>query len=272
MSLHPDPRILAFSGIGFYGFFWGFGKLKEKWLIENIPTSTIRGMAMGMVELTGSAACAPAGPLKSPLCGVDCVYYRFLVERKVSSGKSSHWETVEAGSSDIEPFFLDDGTGVVQVRPMGAEHVMPVDFEETTGLGRPCSERMAAFMDSTGHAYKGLFGIPETLRFREWYIEPGKTVYVLGTVKEYDTETYDFNRPAAAGSWPLEEKYGQERLPRCVVWKGDDEKPTFIVSDESQTQILDTMGWQIVLGIYGGAALAVGALALFLIDGGWLRF
>jgi hypothetical protein len=229
-------------------------------------------MAMGMVELSGSAVCVSTGPLKSPLCGVDCVYYRFLVEKRVSSGKSSHWETVEKGNSDYEPFFIDDGTGVVQVRPMGAEHIMPIDFEETTGLGKPCSDRMAAFMDSTGHAYKGFLGIPETLRFREWYIQPGETVYVLGTVKEYDTEAYDPGRAVTEGKWPLEEKYGQDKLPRCVVGKGDDGHPTFIVSDESQKQILDSLSWQVILGIYGGSALAVGGLAFFLMDGGWLRF
>ena len=54
----PDERILIYSAIGFVAglvfFLKGFGWLKRKRLIENIPTSTIRSLAMGLVEIYGA--------------------------------------------------------------------------------------------------------------------------------------------------------------------------------------------------------------------------
>ena len=52
MSVTVDDNtfvLLIFSGLGVFGFFWGFSRLRKKRLIEDIPTSTVRGMAMGMV-------------------------------------------------------------------------------------------------------------------------------------------------------------------------------------------------------------------------------
>lgn len=52
-----DGRDILFAGIGFVGgiwwFFQGFQLFRKKQLIDNIPTSTVRGMAMGLVELSG---------------------------------------------------------------------------------------------------------------------------------------------------------------------------------------------------------------------------
>ena len=47
----------AFLGFlcGFGVFFQGFNRLREKRLVQNTPTSTVRGMAMGLVELVGKA-------------------------------------------------------------------------------------------------------------------------------------------------------------------------------------------------------------------------
>ena len=39
---------------GIVGFFQGFKIRSKRKLIENIPTSTVRGMAVGLVELQGT--------------------------------------------------------------------------------------------------------------------------------------------------------------------------------------------------------------------------
>lgn len=44
-----------FLGSGIWYFFWGFKRLRRKRKIENIPTSTVRGLAIGLVELIGKA-------------------------------------------------------------------------------------------------------------------------------------------------------------------------------------------------------------------------
>ncbi len=61
---------------GVWSFFDGFKRLREKRLVENIPTSTVRGLAMGLVELGGKAE--NTALLKSPLTKTECVLYQYL--------------------------------------------------------------------------------------------------------------------------------------------------------------------------------------------------
>ena len=52
-----EDKAFAYAIIGFFGgiyfFIKGFIWLKQKRLIENIPTSTVRSLAMGMAEIYG---------------------------------------------------------------------------------------------------------------------------------------------------------------------------------------------------------------------------
>ena len=52
-----DNELFIYATIGFfvgiYFFFKGFKWLKQKKTIENIPTSKIRSIAMGLVEIFG---------------------------------------------------------------------------------------------------------------------------------------------------------------------------------------------------------------------------
>ena len=77
-----DDRDIVYAffaaGFGVWSFFRGFKRLRRKRLIENIPTSTIRGLAMGLVELYGEARTKT--PLKSPLTKADCVLYMYKIE------------------------------------------------------------------------------------------------------------------------------------------------------------------------------------------------
>src|ERR1041384_4277072 len=92
-------------------FFWGFFQLRTKRLIEDIPTSTIRGMAPGLVEISGQAV--NWKPFKGPFTLQECIYYEYLVEQLVSSRKSSHWETISHGDTKNAPFYVRDDTGTV---------------------------------------------------------------------------------------------------------------------------------------------------------------
>src|SRR4030042_6307126 len=97
--------LIAGFGAGIYFFFRGLFWFKEKKLIENMPTSKIRSLAMGLVEIAGEVVPAKKAVLKSPFSGKNCVYYRYTVEELRSSGTSSHWVTVKEGKEGV-PFFL----------------------------------------------------------------------------------------------------------------------------------------------------------------------
>lgn len=93
----------------------GLYALHRKRQIENIPTSKLRSMAMGLVELNGRAVRRYA--LVSPMSHTPCVWYRLSKFRTEENGTRR-----SLGSSDSGPlpFFLDDGTGRVLVLPEGA--------------------------------------------------------------------------------------------------------------------------------------------------------
>ncbi len=296
-------------GFGIYSFLKGFKVLQKKRLIQDIPTTTIRGLAMGLVELTGKAQ--KIKPISSPLTNTECVYFRYTIEKYISSGKSSHWVTVSQGDSSYCPFVLDDGTGTIVVFPQKAEFIMPLDFEYQTGLGKGVPENLGNFMGQHGIEYKSFFG-NYTMRFREWYITPDKPVFVLGTARKNDghidihfdqisNRIDDLKLASQKEATPLLKKEGyisdddwskavastegrmlEEEIKvdsrsdlknsECIVAKGD-ESQVFIISDESQTQIINNFSWSAFAGIWGGAALSLSTLAYLLFRLGlWARF
>ncbi|MDD5086676.1 MAG: hypothetical protein PHV16_02895, partial [Candidatus Nanoarchaeia archaeon] len=64
---------LGFFAAGVFLFWEGIKTLKHKRLIENIPTSKIRSLAMGLVEIYGEVVPAYKEVLKSPFSNKDCV-------------------------------------------------------------------------------------------------------------------------------------------------------------------------------------------------------
>jgi hypothetical protein len=300
------PYLLFLCGFGIWSFLWGFNRFRRKRLIENIPTSTVRGLAMGLVELIGKAKIKQC--LNGPLSGMDCVFYRYLVERYQQSGRSSRWVKITYGDSSYCPFYLDDGTGEVLVTPHRAELFMPVDYEFTTGFGRSLPDNLVQFMENNNLSYRTFLGT-QKLRFKEWFIYPGEEVYVLGTAKKsenFQTERnqrlverlqklkhdptkmvdLDSNKDGIISNeeWDLaRDKVEQELLEEnlksaqsqeltdVVIGKGDAEK-VFIISDYSQKDLTKSLFWKSILGIYGGSALALVSLLFLLIRFGILSF
>lgn len=109
------PFILAVMGFfaGVSSFYKGFLLLKKKRLIENTPTSKIRSIAMGLVEVYGKVVPYNENLLMSQFSKKKCVYYRYIVE-ELRGGKSKNWETIQK-SEEAVPFYLQDDTGSVLV-------------------------------------------------------------------------------------------------------------------------------------------------------------
>ena len=281
-------------GFGIWSFFKGFKHLNKKRIIENIPTSTVRGLAMGLVELNGKAKKAKL--LKSALTKTDCVYYRYTVERYQSSGKSGHWVTVAQGDSDDCTFLLDDGSGRVTVLPSGAEFMMSPDYEFNTGFGRSLPISLENFLDNNNIRRKSLIG-SYRMRFKEWCISPDERVYVLGTAKKINDPVnahkkrlmqrieelkvdpkkmrgVDLNKDGeiSAQEWDvavakIEQKLLEEELSShqadeladVVVTKGDVEN-VFIISGHRQEELTNKLSRKAFLEVFGGAALTLAML------------
>jgi len=91
----------------------GFYFIRLKRQVENTPTSKVRSIAMGMVEVKGRALRQYA--LIAPMSHVPCVFYRLTKYRK----EKNQWQVTSVNSSDSVPFLLEDDTGKVEIDPAG---------------------------------------------------------------------------------------------------------------------------------------------------------
>ncbi len=103
------PMVIAILML-WYGFY--FLRLKRR--VENTPTSKIRSVAMGMVEIKGQAIRSYA--LISPMSNTPCVYYRLTKYRR---DRNRQWQVSSSSGSNNVPFLLEDETGRVEINPTG---------------------------------------------------------------------------------------------------------------------------------------------------------
>jgi hypothetical protein len=282
--------------LGIWAFFYGFKKLRRKRLIENIPTSTVRGLAMGLVELIGVVR--PASILRSPLAGTECAAYKFQVEEYRSSGKSGRWETVAHGDSFSCPFYLEDATGKVKIYPSGSELYWQPDYTFETGFGKTMPENLTKFMEENGIKSRNwLFA--KTMRFTEWHFQGGSPIYVLGTAKPDDAQSLsvdqkmlvdrldklkkdpqflkeaDTNQDGtiSAEEWDaavarvesellgdMMDKISQDNAQGVRVARGE-RGSTFIIAQKDQQSLIDEFNWKCIQCVWGGPALSLACLA-----------
>ncbi len=142
--------------------------------------ATVKEVTHGvMAELSG--AVTPMGAkLQSPKTGKDCVYYRYIVERREErrtdkGGVRYEWAKI-TDSKQAVPFYLDDGTGKIQL-----------DLSNAGGLD--IMKTFEGLEESQGGIQASLFGlkIPITpnvpYRFTEYALSIGDRIYAMGLVK-----------------------------------------------------------------------------------------
>ncbi|MGH9529167.1 MAG: GIDE domain-containing protein [Terriglobales bacterium] len=179
-----DGRLLAAAMFGAFGgvylFYRGFQVLQRKRLIENTPTSKIRGAALGLVEVSGLAT----GPytLPAPVTGFPCYYYRSVAWQIKRTGKNEHWEKVADESLHV-PFYINDNTGTLLVDPQGAEMDIHRDFCETyskslfdTNISVPSG--VAGFLERHGIEFD------KKTKVEEFCIKPKNSLFILGTLSQ----------------------------------------------------------------------------------------
>jgi len=261
--------LAAVTGAGFL-IRYGFRQLRKKNLIENIPSSPIRSVAMGLAEIKGQSP--SAAMLTAPLSGTPCHYFRYLVEEERNRGKNREWVTIDQGKSNA-PFSVEDPTARILVNPEGADILLARDYERI--------ERG-----------EGWFG--KRRRYREWRIDPSEFVYVIGTVsKQRDRDAKRrirlqeelrqikkdpqavkrFDRDGSGdldeGEWAGAVSSVKDDLLRqelaespagpgedLVVGAGDLE-PVFVISDKDERSVAASMGWKAFGAVSCGALAAL---------------
>jgi len=235
--------VLIIPGIILFivGFFW----FKQKQLIENTPTSNIRSIAMGLVEIFGEAV-PSKNILKSPFSKSDCVYYRYTIEEYRRSGKHSQWVTIK--HDEQRPcFYLKDDTGAVLVNPEGAKIDIPLDNEFHSSVGKDPPDAVKQFLDNCNIRFEGLIlGINKTMRFKEYFIAPGDKLYIMG---------------AATDNPFVEDATVEKGVEDVMIHKGEQEK-FYYISDKTEREVLKGYSMKTIGGIGVGSILVVVGLIL----------
>lgn len=123
--------------------------MRRKRLIEDVPTSKVKGVAIGLSEVKGAAR--RDEPFISYLAGAPTVWYRYDIsehwertvtetytdsdgKRKTRTKRESGWKTVQSDEVRL-PFDLEDETGAIRVDPARAEIQGRVIFDERCSRG-----------------------------------------------------------------------------------------------------------------------------------------
>ena len=249
-SRPPDQLFLYLSAgvIGGFGLFaYGWVVHQRKRLIESIPTSTIRSLALGLVEISGQAQ-PRESLLSAPFSGLPCVFYSYAVEERVGSGKHARWEPVANGISE-QPFFVNDSTGQVLVVPRSAELILPDERTYRNDWLGELPPTALAGLNRLGISTERWIG-SKTLRCRETFIQPEERVYVLGTAHEQ-----------------LDAQERVENSDRLYI--GSSRDHAFIISDRSEKDLLSRLGWQV--WAYGAGGLTLAATCVIVIVNYYVR-
>jgi len=247
-----DPIILALMGFpgGVYLFSQGFKVRKEYKIIATTPSSKIRSAAVGLVELQGKVKVFEK-PLLSPFSQEECVYYSYLIEERVQSGKSERWRTVKNFSS-VDPFILADETGEVLVLPQAAELDLSVDHTyRTNSFFSGGNDLFRAGLERLGVNYKNWL-LDKPLRASETFLCPGDNLFVLGSA---------MIKRATQGS-----EVNSDNLVIAKGGKGD----FFFLSDKSEKDVLSKLSWKSIAMVVGGPIAAVLSIAYIFSRFGWL--
>jgi len=261
--IDPESAFLATAGLvaGPILSWRGFHALHERQLIANTPTSRIRSMAMGLVEISGDVE--PRSTVTAPFSGKACAYWQVEIASKDRNG----WRTIHRNQSG-NPFFLSDETGVALVYPHGSECRLQYGTEEHC-MGIMLPPCYADYMNEHARILGGLARLG-TLRFRERILEAGQRVFVLGTAmpraesqvvamdgEEETLAATGTDGPAATRRTTLDHRV------TGVIRQGENER-TFIISPDSEKGLMFSLGARALFQLVGGPILTLMGLGYWL--------
>lgn len=234
-------KILGYSiaGLlfGIFVFFKSFVKFKEKRLIENTPTSKVRSIAMGPVEIYGEVIENKSDLITSPFSGKKVAFVKWTIEEYRKSGKHSRWVTVKKGVIG-KHFYLKDKTGTVLVGVKGANVDIPKDHEF-----KSVNPTIKSFLEKKGISHKTWI-FNKTMRFREYFLKQGDKVYIFGY----------------AGDNPFVEDASSDKNETDIMIQ---KKGFYYISDKSEKEVLKNYAFKVYGGMFGGAGLII--VCLFII-------
>lgn len=214
---------------------WAYKEARRRRQMQGLPTSRVKGVFIGFVELQGILRCQ--NPVTSFLAELPCAFYRYSVQeewRRVvverdSKGNTrtrteSGWSEVASGSR-MTCFDLEDETGQIQIWPEGAE------IEPASVLSRTCGRNDPMYYDK-GPA-GSISDSTHTRRFTEEILPLDRLIFVVGQSRER-----------------------ADRVEPEIAFHRD--APRFLISVRQEAQIISSHGWTEFGALIFGAILCIG--------------
>lgn len=268
----PFLFLLFLFGGGLFAIYWGWTRYRRYTLIRDTPTANVRSMAVGRVELEGTARVAERS-LEAPFTDDPCLFADWQIEeyRYDPDDKDHDWVTIASGTRAV-PFFLEDDTGRVLVNADGdADFDLSGDHQRTITVGGTGSPPPAVddFIhtprddtDLTGILGESVGGIAEAFtddgrigdssnrrRYTQNILPVDETVYVFGSAQ-----------PVPVEAVPDREAGANEDL---LAVETDDETGLFLISDRGEDRLKDHYSTMAPVAIVGGlVASAIGLYAI----------
>ena len=236
--------IMLFLG-GLMMFYLGLKKIQRDRLIANMPTSKIRSMAMGLVELYGKIR-AHKETITAPFSGKECVYCRVSVGEWRGSGKRRHLRMHRQREKGVL-FNLEDDTGKVLIDARGADLTnLKRDVSIKLNQGGEMTDRLKDYCEKHNIEWKSTIG-HRSMEFEETFIEPGEDLYIMGTAQH------------SPHSDKSDEHIGHKKI---MIGYAQGQR-MFYISDKSEKELLNKSASKSAFMVFGGIGLS--ALGLFMI-------
>ena len=246
-------------GMGPVLFWRSFRDLRMQRLIQNTPTSRIRSMPMGLVEINGEAS--PRSELTAPFSGRPCVCWQVDIATR---SRRSGWTVVHRNASG-NPFFLRDETGVALVYPKDATVRLNFQVEEEC-LGISLPDVYARYLEEQRPAAGALWRLG-SLRFRERVLEAGQRIYVLGTAtprpQSVAISMDDELEATGTDDRRARRLHNLDHETQAIIRRGENES-TYIISPQSERELTVQLGLRATAQLMGGPALTLFGLAYWL--------
>lgn len=195
---------LFFSMVGAYTIctflyvgYKSLNRLKLKRLIEGIPDSKIKSMAVGLVEVKGHAL--PINLLHTPITNKLCVLYMYKV-----FCPDINAALLFSGDSLKSSFLLEDKTGITLINPCEAEINLEWNmvYESDGKRDSPPPASVAAFLkEKNSEITYNIFR--QKIKIYEACILPEQPLFVLGYAKP----------------WKIDSKSKEAKKLKYLIWK-----------------------------------------------------
>jgi hypothetical protein len=253
---------IVYAIIAFLGAGWlirtGIRRWRQRNLIKNTPTQKVRSLSMGPSEMKGKAVTDDLETIRAPFSDDDCVIAEYEIEEYDDDDDDSggSWRTVREGVLHT-PFYLDDGTGKVLVRP-----------DDDTTYDLDPEDRTTTYVDSSGKGPEPVrrfveaenIGFPSNMpgkendrRYSQNLVLPDEGVYVFGTVHPRDGASSSTENPDMLAVGKVDEDMMEE--------------PMFLISDDEEKDLVGRRRWTLWHLPVGGLFIVASFVVLLITFG-----